>query len=261
MLSWGDALAEDSYPAVCLADEDEDADLANGWDLDIFPEIELRPELRLYTGRPPDLTVSCRGGRVIHAHRDVLTEVDYFEAMLNGPFRESGAESLEVHEDAEVFFEVLRWIYCRDASVDKDIVREVLRLAEFYSIEDLVDHCARALLALEMVASGASCGRAAIDEPGNCKAESSSCNRGGAAGAAGSGGSDGDEAVVTGAGLADAPLPLPSAARVVPLDLGPVAGEEQRDEHDPSLSRDPPSPSSPASQDASAGRRHKAKDV
>lgn len=150
MLSLGEALAEDAYPAVCPVGEDGDDDPCSGWDLDVFPEVDLRPELRLFAGAPADLAVHCRGGRVLAAHRTVLAEVGYFQAMLNGNFREHGAESLEVDEEAEVFFEVLRWVYCRDASTDKDVVLDVFRLAEFYGIDGLVDHCSRALAAVEM---------------------------------------------------------------------------------------------------------------
>mmetsp|Transcript_60624 Transcript_60624/g.180555 ORF Transcript_60624/g.180555 Transcript_60624/m.180555 type:complete len:250 (+) Transcript_60624:128-877(+) len=150
MLSLGEALAEDAYPAVCPLDDGGEDDPVSGWDLDVFPEIDLRPELRLFAGAPPDLAVRCRGGRVLAAHRAVLAEVGYFQAMLNGSFREHGAESLEVDEEPEVIFEVLRWVYCRDASVDKDLVLDMFRVAEFYGIDSLVEHCSRALAAQEL---------------------------------------------------------------------------------------------------------------
>jgi len=148
MLSFAEAVEEDTYPAVC-AEVSDDFDPTNGWDIDIFPEVELRPELRFFAGRPPDVSLRCRGGRVLAVHRAVLTEVSYFDALFNGGFCECGADGLNVDEEPDVLFEVMRWIYCQDAAVDKDIALEVLRLAEFYSIDGLVDHCARVLAALD----------------------------------------------------------------------------------------------------------------
>lgn len=153
MLSFVEALAEDTHPAVC-ADAEDDFDPLNGWDLDLFPEVELRPELRLFAGTPPDVLLRCRGGRVLSAHRAVLTEASYFESLFDGGFAEHAADGLDVDEDPQVLFEVLRWIYCQDAAVDKDIVLEVFRLAEFYGIEGLIDHCARVFAAQDAIVAG-----------------------------------------------------------------------------------------------------------
>ena len=38
---------------------------------------------------------------------------------------------LEINDEMEIFYEVVRWISCHDASVDKDIVLDIMRLAEF----------------------------------------------------------------------------------------------------------------------------------
>lgn len=150
MLNFREALAEDCFPAVCTEDCPGDVDTLGGWDVDVFPETELRPSLRLFADGPPDVRLHCRGGRVVSAHRAVLAEVSYFQSLFNGQFREREADSLEINEEADVFFEVVRWIYCCDASADKDIVLDVLRLAEFYGIDGLIDHCGRAIAAQEL---------------------------------------------------------------------------------------------------------------
>merc|ERR1712039_73601 len=59
---------------------------------------------------------------------------------------------VHIDEDALVFFEVMRWVYCNDASRDKDIVHEIMRIAHQHDIEDLVDHCRKGIEALEMLA-------------------------------------------------------------------------------------------------------------
>jgi len=152
MLSFQEALAEDRFLDEPPPD-DKDDDIFDGWemDLDFFPETDLRPELRLFCGKRPDVTLRCRGGRTVQAHRTVLTEVQYFESLFNGEFKEREAQILDVDEDPLLVFEAMRWIYCRDAVVDKDTVLEVLRLGEFYGIEGLVEHCTRIILALGII--------------------------------------------------------------------------------------------------------------
>mmetsp|Transcript_73982 Transcript_73982/g.205636 ORF Transcript_73982/g.205636 Transcript_73982/m.205636 type:complete len:216 (-) Transcript_73982:102-749(-) len=147
MLSFQEALAEDRFLEPYQGDED-DFDILDGWDIDVFPESDLRPELRFFVGRPPDVTFRCHGGRCVAAHRGVLTEVSYFESLFDGPFKEHKAQTLDVDEDANLLFEVFRWVYCRSVSADKDTVMEVLRLADLYGIEDLVDHCTRILVSV-----------------------------------------------------------------------------------------------------------------
>eukprot|EP00971_Amphidinium_carterae_P247679 4918228-Amphidinium_carterae.1 len=67
--------------------------------------------------------------------------------MFNGSFCEREADYLGIDAESCIFLEVVRWIYCRDASVDKEIVLEVMSLADHYGLEELEDHCARALAA------------------------------------------------------------------------------------------------------------------
>ncbi|CAE8609563.1 unnamed protein product, partial [Polarella glacialis] len=159
------ALAEDGFPAVCTGDDD-DCDPTSGWDmdLDIFPEVEMRPEVRLFAGTKPDVTFSCRSGRKLLVHRHVLSEVSYFESLFDGGFAEQGSESLQIDEDLEVFVEVMRWIYCRSASCDKDMALDLLRLAEFYGIEELIDHASRVLAAQSMGAGFAKADAAKKEE-------------------------------------------------------------------------------------------------
>lgn len=162
MLSFREAMVEDAYPAVCPSGED-DGNPLDGWDFDVFPEVELRPELRLFAGTCPDVTLRCQGGRDVRAHRAVLSEVAYFASLFGGHFREREAELLEVDEERETLYEVLRWIYCQDSAVDKDTAPEVLRLAEFYGVDGLVDHCARVLCAAEIATAAAVAQRSARD--------------------------------------------------------------------------------------------------
>jgi len=150
MLSFSEALEEDRYPSVHSRDRwDDERDLYDGWDVDLFPEAELRPETRMFAGAPPDVRINCRDGHMLLVHRTVLTEVSYFESLFNGQFCERGSGSLDVDEDFKVFHEVVRWIYCHDAAcADKDLALDIFRLAEFYGIEGLIEHCTRALAAL-----------------------------------------------------------------------------------------------------------------
>merc|ERR1719375_380260 len=137
MLSFHEALEEDRFPAVCVEQQGA-ADEADGW------EVHLRRELRLFAGVPCDVRLGCRDGRAIGAHRAVLEECGSFEALLF----ESDASVLEVDEESSILFEVVRWIYCQDAALDKDSVFEVFRVAELYGIESLVDQCSRVVAAL-----------------------------------------------------------------------------------------------------------------
>ncbi|CAE7240896.1 unnamed protein product [Symbiodinium microadriaticum] len=144
MFSFREALAEDQFPTVCPSGENE-IDPSDGWDLDFCVEEAVRPELRLYCGTRPDVTLSCNGGRKLLAHRRVLSEVSYFESLFEGNFAERGTDLVQVEEDLEIFLEVIRWIYCRSATSDKDMALDLLRLAEFYGIDGLIDHAARVL--------------------------------------------------------------------------------------------------------------------
>mmetsp|Transcript_23262 Transcript_23262/g.54933 ORF Transcript_23262/g.54933 Transcript_23262/m.54933 type:complete len:197 (+) Transcript_23262:38-628(+) len=144
MFSFLEALAEDQFPTVCPSGENE-IDPSDGWDLDFCVEEAVRPELRLYCGARPDVTLSCNGGRKLLAHRRVLSEVSYFESLFEGNFAERGTDLVQVEEDLEIFLEVIRWIYCRSATSDKDMALDLLRLAEFYGIDGLIDHAARVL--------------------------------------------------------------------------------------------------------------------
>lgn len=160
MLSFSEALADDYHPAVCAGEgQDEDADFLLGWDVEFFfPELELRPELRLCCGTRPDVVLHCKSGRAVKAHRDVLAEVEYFRSMLAGGGEGREAASLSFDEDAESVFEVLRWVYCRDATMDKDLALDVLRLAELYEMDSLADHCARALAGAPAAGGGPTAG-------------------------------------------------------------------------------------------------------
>ncbi|CAE7187132.1 FBL11 [Symbiodinium pilosum] len=113
--------------------------------MDFCLEETVRPELRLYCGTRPDVTLSCNGGRKLLAHRRVLSEVSYFESLFQGNFAERGTDHVQVEEDLELFLEVVRWIYCRSATSDKDMALDLLRLAEFYGIDGLIEHAARVL--------------------------------------------------------------------------------------------------------------------
>lgn len=152
MFSFQEALEEDFYPAVCEpGGEDDEGDFMagyDGWDVDFFPETELRAELRLFSGKVSDFTIICRGGRTILVHRAVLAQVSYFAALFKGPFREQESDSLDIDEEPLTVMELMRWIYCQDAAVGKDVVLDLHRLAEFYGIEELIDHCARGIFAL-----------------------------------------------------------------------------------------------------------------
>eukprot|EP00434_Breviolum_minutum_P016317 symbB.v1.2.014378.t1/scaffold956.1/size149065/11 len=142
MLSFREALAEDEYPAVCPAGEN-DLDPSDGWDLEFYLEDAVRPEIRLFAGARPDVTLCCNDGRKLLAHRRILAEVGYFKSL----FQEVDPGDLAVEEDLEIFLEVLRWIYCRSATSDKERALDLLRLAESYKIEGLIDHAARVLAA------------------------------------------------------------------------------------------------------------------
>eukprot|EP00929_Paragymnodinium_shiwhaense_P023851 TRINITY_DN14836_c0_g1_i1.p1 TRINITY_DN14836_c0_g1~~TRINITY_DN14836_c0_g1_i1.p1 ORF type:complete len:240 (-),score=55.83 TRINITY_DN14836_c0_g1_i1:85-804(-) len=145
MLSFAEALEEDQYPAVCDGLGIHDNDLSDGWDVEFFPETELRPELRLFNGRAADLEISCRSGRRILSHKEVLQEVPAFATLLKQN------DAVSVDEDVQILFEVVRWIYCKDAFADKDTVLDVLRLAERFDVTGLADHCGRLLVAFGMV--------------------------------------------------------------------------------------------------------------
>ncbi|CAK9071842.1 unnamed protein product [Durusdinium trenchii] len=146
MFSFREALAEDEFPAVCPAGEN-DIDPSDDWDLDFsFQDENIRPEIRLYAGARPDVTLFCNGGTLL-AHRRILAEVNYFASLFQGSFAEHGTDRLTVEEDLEVFLEVIRWIYCRSATNDKEKALDLLRLAEFYGIDGLIDHAARVLAA------------------------------------------------------------------------------------------------------------------
>lgn len=145
MLSLEEACKEDEYPEVCEADE-VDADLDGGWDVDLFLEEDLRPELRFFAGTRPDVKLLCSGGRKIAVHREVLAEREYFKALLD--FEGQAAEFVRIDEDVEVLMELVRWIYCRDATSDKELAAHLFRLAgSCEGFDDLEDHCARALAA------------------------------------------------------------------------------------------------------------------
>eukprot|EP00927_Polykrikos_kofoidii_P067822 TRINITY_DN63262_c0_g1_i1.p1 TRINITY_DN63262_c0_g1~~TRINITY_DN63262_c0_g1_i1.p1 ORF type:complete len:278 (+),score=54.63 TRINITY_DN63262_c0_g1_i1:133-966(+) len=150
MLSYDEALEEDKYAPFYEGGDADDDDLLDGWDLDI-PVEDLRPCLRLFAGRPANMTIRCRGDREILVHREIVTEVDYFRALLEGPFRERQATVVDVDEDVLLVFEIVRWIYCQDASTNKDTVVEVMRLAEFYGMEGLVQQCTRSMVACGFV--------------------------------------------------------------------------------------------------------------
>lgn len=153
MLSLAEACQEDEYPEVCDIEE-ADSDLNGGWDVDLFLEEDLRPEARFFAGTRPNVKLLCRGGRTIAAHREILAEREYFDALLD--FEDRAADSVSVDEDVEVLLELVRWIYCRDASVDKDLAAHVLRLAGACGgLEDLEDHCGRALAAPSLRPKGA----------------------------------------------------------------------------------------------------------
>ncbi|CAL1144003.1 unnamed protein product [Cladocopium goreaui] len=141
MLSFREALAEDEFP-VCPEGEN-DLDPSDGWDVDFSLEDAVRPEIRLYAGARPDVTLCCNGGRKLLAHRRILAEVGYFESL----FQDLDQVDLTVEEDLETFLEVIRWIYCRSATSDKERALDLLRLAESYEIEGLIDHAARVLAA------------------------------------------------------------------------------------------------------------------
>mmetsp|Transcript_56825 Transcript_56825/g.126714 ORF Transcript_56825/g.126714 Transcript_56825/m.126714 type:complete len:196 (+) Transcript_56825:82-669(+) len=144
MFSFHEALAEDQFPAVCPSGEN-DLDPTDGWDLEFCLEEMVRPEVRLFCGARPDVTLTCNDGRKLLAHKRVLSEVSYFESLFEGNFAERGTDLVQVEEDLEIFLEVVRWIYCRSATSDKDMALDLLRLAEFYGIDGLVDHAARVL--------------------------------------------------------------------------------------------------------------------
>mmetsp|Transcript_19693 Transcript_19693/g.35641 ORF Transcript_19693/g.35641 Transcript_19693/m.35641 type:complete len:239 (+) Transcript_19693:52-768(+) len=152
MLSFQEALEEDKHLGV-LPPGDVD-DFADGWDVDVFPDADLRPEIRLFANAPPNVTLQCRDGRSILAHREVLAECSYFDKMFNGSFCERQADFLGIDADSSIFLEVVRWIYCRDASVDKEIVLEVMGLADHYGLDELEEHCARALAAHNLAGAG-----------------------------------------------------------------------------------------------------------
>eukprot|EP00931_Biecheleriopsis_adriatica_P123842 TRINITY_DN98923_c0_g1_i1.p1 TRINITY_DN98923_c0_g1~~TRINITY_DN98923_c0_g1_i1.p1 ORF type:complete len:221 (-),score=47.87 TRINITY_DN98923_c0_g1_i1:66-728(-) len=149
MFTFTEACAEDEFPAVCPPGED-DVDPSDGWELDFFPQELVRPEIRFFAGVRPDVALCCRGGRKLLVHRHVLSEVAYFESLFEGNFAERGTDSLDVDEDVDIFLELVRWIYCRSASCDKEKAADLLRLAEFYGIDGLIDHAARVLAAPEM---------------------------------------------------------------------------------------------------------------
>lgn len=226
MLSFQDALANDHYPTVCTDEEDEY--LLDGWDVDIFPEIYLRKEIRMFAGQPPDIILKSRLGRTFAAHKDVLAECSYFDSMINRAWKEQlemeAKQCLEINEDPDVLLELLRWIYCSDASVDKRNVHEVYTLADLYGLEGLVDHCARVLAALDMpkdylqkpisnLADGNTLQRASDTGVDEDHSEDANLAAGGTLGAAG-GGYPGAAASTTTAGGVDGPVTL--AADVAP---------------------------------------------
>ncbi|CAJ1430223.1 unnamed protein product [Effrenium voratum] len=143
MLSFREALAEDEFPAVCPPGEN-DLDPSDCWDVDFSLEEAVRPEIRLYAGTRPDVTLCCNGRKLL-AHRRILSEVSYFESLFQGSFAERGTDLLTIDEDLDALIEVIRWIYCRSATSDKDRAFDLLRLAEFYGIDGLIDHAARVL--------------------------------------------------------------------------------------------------------------------
>lgn len=138
MLSFCEALEEDQYLGVVPIDDD----IVAGWDVDLFFFEGVRKEIRLFAGTAPDVTFRCRD-RTLTAHQAILKECSFFETLL----ADVGDDEVEINDEIEIFYEVVRWIYCHDASVDKDIVLDIMRLAELYGLEDLVDHCVRAVAA------------------------------------------------------------------------------------------------------------------
>eukprot|EP00928_Gymnodinium_smaydae_P048417 TRINITY_DN3236_c0_g1_i1.p2 TRINITY_DN3236_c0_g1~~TRINITY_DN3236_c0_g1_i1.p2 ORF type:complete len:257 (+),score=61.98 TRINITY_DN3236_c0_g1_i1:68-838(+) len=186
MLSFQEALEEDRQRAAYFADDGENGppedDLLDGWDdIDVgfLADMELRPEVRLFAGRPADLRLRCRDGRTIAVHRAVLAEAGCLEALAVEEAEgakgaaSSSSSSVDVPEHSSVLVEVMRWLYCRDATAEKDTLLEVHRLAEQYGIDGLVEHCCRLLVALGVVtvsgapASGAGAGASAAPSGGS----------------------------------------------------------------------------------------------
>lgn len=169
MFSFGEVLAEDEHMRVLPPEEGaaEGDEICDGWDVDDLVGALGPPEVRrLFSSTPPDLVLRLGDDRKVAVHRAVLSECSYFDALLNDGFQESAAAAaaqpgqttvrlgeelvpvLSVDENSTLFLEVLRYIYCQSAVVDKDSAHEIYALAEYYGVEGLQDHCVRVLAAV-----------------------------------------------------------------------------------------------------------------
>lgn len=85
-------------------------------------------------------------GRRWPCHRSVLNENNFFKTLLNGSFRESKLDEVELHTDDELinetsFQKLLDVMYNRHVSFVTDDVFNIIVTAQYFQMDDVVNFC------------------------------------------------------------------------------------------------------------------------
>jgi speckle-type POZ protein len=100
------------------------------------------------SGKFADVVIKTKDEKEIKAHNFFLSSSDDFDAMLNKhDTKEAQQKVIEVTDiDHDVLFEMIRFLYCDEAPMIKEMALDLLVAADKYNVQGLINECVMFLL-------------------------------------------------------------------------------------------------------------------
>ena len=88
-----------------------------------------------------DITFRCNDKKLIKAHKIVLSTCNWFSALINGSFKESKSDDIDLDIDSNILIIIIEYIYKNTLQLDNYDIETIFKLYEtskFYLMEELM---------------------------------------------------------------------------------------------------------------------------